>query len=471
MKKLKVGFVAGFMEGFSDERLKLFSTYEQGLEKLSKGLNFELLSYKEIVTTVEQACNVRDDLDKNEVDFVLLFHPSYILGTLVYEILKARAPIGLWAIEELRDTGPMPLAAMVSLQQNCSMAVHNFLGEPKKFKWFFGDINGKYFKERFEITMKSLGAVKNLKNTRVAQIGKLADGHINHMVNEREIFAKLKVDVFRDYEIEDIIKLSKEVSESEVKKDMKFLKSSCTISRVAEEKVETSVRMYLAVKNLCQKENYDSVAFSCWPKLMPNMEMVGCLVNSRLNSAGIVAGCEADVLSTVSMLVLRYITQDIVALMDLSRFDDTDDSLMLWHCGSAPIEMANDRGVILEKHYFADYAESVKNCGPITDIIFKEGDVTVFRLVKESGHFYYFTGRFFDEDKPSFHGSRGWVNDLKLYNEPIKSMDLANTLLVNGLPHHFPMVMGHIGKYLEEFAYWLDLKKIIRKDYQDYLYI
>jgi len=237
MKKLKVGFVAGFMEGFSDERLKLFSSYGQELEKLSKGLNFELTSYKEIVTTVEQAGNVRDDLDKNEIDFILLFHPSYILGTLVYEILKARAPVGLWAIEELRDTGPMPLASIVSLQQNCSMAVHNFLGEPKKFKWFFGDINGKYFKERFKITMKSLGAVKNLKNTRVAQIGKLADGHINHMVNEREIFANLKVDVLRDYEIEDIIKLSKEVSESEVKNDMELLKSfpvgpnSCPIWR------------------------------------------------------------------------------------------------------------------------------------------------------------------------------------------------------------------------------------------------
>jgi hypothetical protein len=156
MKKLKVGFVAGFMEGFSDERLKLFSTYEQELKKLSKKLNFELISYKEIVITVDQAINIREDLDKKGIDFVLLFHPSYVLGTLVYEILKARASVGLWAIEELRDTGPMPLASMVSLQQNCSMAVHNFLGEPKKFKWFFGDIKGKYFKERFEITMKSL---------------------------------------------------------------------------------------------------------------------------------------------------------------------------------------------------------------------------------------------------------------------------------------------------------------------------
>ena len=87
------------------------------------------------------------------------------------------------------------------------------------------------------------------------------------MVNEREIYANLKVDVSRDYEVEDILKLSKEVPENEVAKDMKYIKSSCTISRVSEEKVETSVRIYLAVKKLCEKEKYDSVAFSCWPKL------------------------------------------------------------------------------------------------------------------------------------------------------------------------------------------------------------
>ena len=74
--------------------------------------------------------------------------------------------------------------------------------------------------------------------------------------------------------------------------------------------------------------NYDSAAFPCWQKLMPNMEMAGCLANPRFNSAGIVAGCEADVLFTVSMLILRYITKDVVALMNFSRFDGTDDSLM-----------------------------------------------------------------------------------------------------------------------------------------------
>ncbi len=150
MKKLKVAFVAGFMEGFSEEKLELFTEYQKEMEKMAKRMDFELINYTEVIKEVPQAIAAREDMDAKEVDFVLLFHPSYILGTLVYEILKTRAHIGLWAIEELRDVGPMPLAAMVSLEQNASMVGHNFLGKPKKFKWFFGEIDGKYetlFKE------------------------------------------------------------------------------------------------------------------------------------------------------------------------------------------------------------------------------------------------------------------------------------------------------------------------------------
>jgi len=471
MKKLKVGFAAGFMEGFSEEKLKDFTVYQKKLASLSKDLNFELITYKDIVITVPQAVEARIFMEKNQVDFLLLFHPSYIHGDLVYEILKVDAPVGLWAIEELRDTGPMPLAAMVSLEQNCSIAVHNFLKEKKKFKWFFGDIEGKYFKERFKITMKALGAVKNLKNARIGQIGKLADGHINHKVDTRQVYANLGVDVIRDYEVEDILELADKIPLDEVEKEMAGVEDSCTIGKASREKVLDSVKMYLAVKEICQKEDYSGIAFSCWPKLMPKKEMVSCFVNSKLNSDGIVTGCEADALSTISMLILKYLTGNITAVMDLSRFDEDDNSLMLWHCGSAPLEMANKKGLTLDKHYFAEYSESVANCAPITDLVFREGDVTVFRLLKESGHFYYFTGKFFDQDKPSFNGSRGWVNELKLYGEPINTMDLANTMLSNGLAHHFPMVMENAGKYLEEFAYWTGLKKIKRLDYRDYLYV
>ncbi len=471
MDKLKVGFLAGFMEGFSTKGLELFKSYQINLKKMAEDYDFELYCFDTIMQNYEQSVNIRKEIDSKNIDFVLLFHPSYIVGDFVYEIMKSRAYFGLWAIEELSEEGPMPLASLVNLEQNSGISKHNFLGNPKKTKWFFGDINGKFFKPRFDITIKALKVLKSLKNSRVAQIGKLADGHINHMVNTREIYKNLGVDVIRDYEVEDVWNLSERIPSELVNKKVNEILSKCKVQRVANEKIVESVKMYLAIKKICSENNYSAVAFSCWPKLMPVKEMTGCLINSLLNSDGITAGCEADVLGTVSMLILKLLTDDVVAIMDLPKFDESDNSLLLWHCGSAPFEMANSRGVICEKHYFADYAESAKNCGPITDLIFKESNVTIFRVVGEGDYFYYVTGKFFNSNKKSFHGSRGWVNNLHFYQEPIKAWDLANTLLVNGLPHHFPIVLKNVGFYLEELAYWADLKKIKKFEYKDFLYV
>ena len=471
MAKLKVGFVAGFMVGFSTEGLKTFEKNQTELSKLASDMDFELVNIRTIISSMAQAEAVRKELDDKNVDFCLLFHPSYIIGDFIFEIMKARANFGLWAIDELREEGPMPLASLVNLSQNAGIAKNNFPGNPKKIKWFFGQIDSKYFKPRFEITIKALKAIKSLENARVAQIGKLADGHINHMVDPKAIYKNLKVNVSRDYEVEDIMALGEKISFEEVESEYKKLIGTVKIGRASEEKIRYSVQMFLAINKVVRENNYSAVAFSCWPKLMPKKEMVGCLVNSMLNSIGIPGGCEADVLSTISMMVLSSLTKKPVATMDLPKFDEKDESLLLWHCGSAPKEMANSRGCICDRHYFAEYDESIKNCAPITDIIFKKSDVTVFRFVNDGEGFYYFTGKFFDEDKKAFNGSRGWVGDLKFYQEPIKVMDLANTMILNGLPHHYPMVMENIGIYLEEIGYWLGLSKTRKMPYTDYLYI
>ncbi|MHB8279334.1 MAG: hypothetical protein ACYDIA_17020 [Candidatus Humimicrobiaceae bacterium] len=471
MRKLKVGFVSGFMVGFSDEGLKDFEKNKIELIKKSKELDFELYASDIIITDLKKATEVRRFLEEKQVDFVLLFHPSYIIGDYVFELMKFNVPFGLWAIEEIRDEGPMPCCSMVNVSQNAGIATNNFKDLPRKYKWFFGKIENRFFIDRFEITIKALKAINILKGAKVAQIGKLADGHINHMVDPRLIYKNLKVDVSREYEVEDIISLGEKMSEDLVNNELDALLKNCKVSRVGMDKIKDSVKLFLAIKKISEENDYSAVAFSCWPKLMPLKEMTGCLTNSMLNSIGIPAGCEGDILSTISMLVLKTLTDKPVALMDLAKFDFEDNSLLLWHCGSAPIEMANKRGCICEKHYFADYDEKIKNCGPTTDIIFKKGDVSVFRFFGEGDKFYYFTGEFFNESKKSFSGSRGWVNELKFFNEPVSSLDLANTFLMNGLPHHYPMVLQNVSDYIEEMGYWLGLKRAKKIIYRDYLYI
>ena len=472
MKKLNIGFAAGFMDGFSTVGLEMFSGYQKKLDKMAGKFVFEVLHFTKPMLTVQDARRIRNELDTEQVDFLLLFIPAYIIGDQVYEVMKAHADVGLWAIEEPRDEGPMPLASFVNLSQNASIARNYFKGQGKKVKWFFGPIDGPLFRPRFEITVKALSAKKNLRDARGAQIGKLADGHINHYNDVRDIYRSVGVDVSRDYEVEDIIAMGAEMPEDLVADELETLNSQTTSTRIGKDKIELSVRMYCAIRNLCEAQEYDAVAFSCWPKLMPLKGMSGCLVNAMLNNAGIVAGCEADVLSTVSMLALHYLSGSTTVLMDMSRFDMQDNTLMMWHCGTSPFDMADGRGVQLDRHYFADYTkdERLKDAGPITDVVFKPSDVTVFRLIGEADSFYYFTGKIVGDAKKTFAGSRGWVSDLKLYDEPIEVLDLINTMLVQGLPHHYPMVLKNTGGLIEELAFWLGLQKIPVVPYRDYMY-
>jgi hypothetical protein len=471
MKKLKIGFAAGFMDGFSKAGLDTFASYATELAKLGTKMGFDLVHWPKAMMTVADARGIREEFDAKGVDFVLLFHPAYIIGDNVYELMKCRAHLGLWAIEEPREEGPMPLASFVNLCQNMGIAHQMFKGGPRKVKWFFGSLDGPLFAPRFEITVKALLAVKNLRDARVAQIGKLADGHINHTLDNRDIYARLGVDVNRDYEVEDIMGMAEAMPDREAVAELEKIDKSCARQRISDEKIRFSVKMALAVRRLAERNDWSAVAFSCWPKLMPKKGMSGCLVNAILGNGMLPGGCEADVGGTVSMLVLKLLSDQTTVLMDLPRFDTADDSLMIWHCGTSPFDMANSRGVLLERHYFADYSDDpgLKDCGPIVDVVFKPGDMTVFRITGEADSFYYFTGTFVDDGKKTYNGSRGWVKDLKLYREPIKVLDLMNTIMTRAWAHHYPMVLKDVSAYLEEFAWWLDLKRVKKELYREFL--
>jgi L-fucose isomerase-like protein len=471
MKKLKIGFAAGFMEGFSRAGLDTFAAYAKELETLGSRMSFEVVHYTRAVTTVGEARAVREDMEAKGVDFLLLFHPAYIIGDNVYELMKTRAAIGLWAIEEPREDGPMPLASFVNLCQNMGIAHQMFKGSPRKVKWFFGPIDGPLFLPRFEITVRALFAVKNLRNARVAQIGKLMDGHINHSLDNRDISAHLGIDLNRDYEIEDVVAMADRMSDREAAAEMDRINGSGAKHAMGEAKILYAVKMGVAVKKLAEDNGWSAVAFSCAPKLIALKGTIGCLVNSILNDALIPGGCEADVGGTVSMLVLKLLSDQSTVLMDLPRFDVTDNSLMIWHCGTAPLDMAGRTGIVLEKHYMAENSNDpiLKDLGPVVNVSFTPGEMTVFRITGEADSFYYFTGRFVDDGKKTYNGSRGWVKDLKLYREPVKVIDLMNTVMTRAWAHHFPMVMRDVSAYLEELAWWLDLKRVKKEEYRDYL--
>ncbi len=468
---LKIAIVAGSMPYFSSEGGKIYKEACSGLKQLAETMNFDLNVYPDLILTEKKAAEVRKEIDSKDIDFLLIFHPTYISGDIIFELMKTRAQLGLWAAREPTSEGPLPLASFVCLNQNTSIAGHFFKENKKKFKWFIGKAGDWDFREGFEVTVRVLNAVKQLKELRIAQLGPIAEGFRNMYYDERDLYRILGVDVIRDLGIEDVIRASEEIDEDEVRIEYDRVKGSFASVTAPEDKIMDSVRYYLSLRNICRDRNIKAVAFDCATKLAPLKAMTGCLVNSLLNSSGIVTGCEGDMVSTISSYILRLLSGKPTLVSDMAAYDEKDQSVLMWHCGSAPMELADDNGVTCRNVYRSEFARGtdLEDLGPITSLIYKSGPVTVFRLTGEADSFYYFTGSMF-EGKKSWYGNRGWVKDLKFYKEPIAVKDLINTILVNSIQHHYPMVLEDVGDYLEELTYWLDLEKLPEKKWQRYLY-
>jgi L-fucose isomerase-like protein len=193
---------------------------------------------------------------------------------------------------------------------------------------------------------------------------------------------------------------------------------------------------------------------------------------SRLNEAGIVAPCEGDVPGTINMLALKAMSGQKATINDLVAFDEDDVSINMWHCGVAPKSCANKNGVCWDEHFNIGSYENGKwnGKGTIAGLTFKPGKITIFRMDSSFDNLFIMTGDVM-KDKKTYYGSSGWINNLKVNGRRISLLDLMNTILVNRIDHHYPMVYGDLTNELIEFANWLGLNILDIIPYKPYMQI
>lgn len=92
-----------------------------------------------------------------------------------------------------------------------------------------------------------------------------------------------------------------------------------------------AARIYLGLRNLVDTYHLDAVTVKCFD-LLPILQNSGCYALARLNEEGIPAGCEADVLSTVGMLLMRELTGQPSFMANPSLIDQDRGVITFAHC-------------------------------------------------------------------------------------------------------------------------------------------
>jgi L-fucose isomerase-like protein len=151
--------------------------------------------------------------------------------------------------------------------------------------------------------------------------------------------------------------------------------------------------------------------------------------------------CEADVYGAATQLLLQAASDQPVFLVDLVDLDPSDDTGVVWHCGQAPISMADPDAVARATIH------TNRKMPLLFEFPLKPGPVTFVRLSQARGQqsLIIARGEMLKRDM-AFTGTSGVVQ----FERPAR--DMLARVIDSGLEHHMALAYGdHVGA-LESFA-------------------
>lgn len=486
--RIKVGLVGTSQLSFPGPKEKTYAKIVEQMKKNAEEMQFDLVVWEKQVIVEADAKEAVAKMESERVDLMLVLNVSYSAGFLVPIFYRIKnAAVGIWSIPE-PTKGPVMFNSFCS--NNMYQGINSkYLRDYKiKSKWFYGMADDERFRKRLSVTVKALQAIKKLKSSRVALIGGFAPGFYDLYFDERSVYSKLDgIYINRLHEYDEVIKRAEKITDNDMREYIKELDKvpNADMSKYSDVLKESglkmannsfalrpfSVKMYLAYKQLVEEFGYDAIAISCWPKFQDDYKYSVCSTIGMLNDDKIVAACEGDLMSAISMIALQEMSNESTTLMDFSAFDEEDDSILLWHCGPASKKFCQKNGYRIS-HNFSGMAHEeglVLGTGIVRDMEFDAGKASVFRFSGDMESYINLTGDFIGDVKESNCGSRGWFKNLKLNGKDIGALDFTNTILSGGFEHHYPVAWGDLGDEIAEMNKWLGIKPIGRINYENYL--
>ncbi|NLF77222.1 MAG: fucose isomerase, partial [Chloroflexi bacterium] len=203
---------------------------------------------------------------------------------------------------------------------------------------------------------------------------------------------------------------------------------------------------YVTLRAFAAEERLAGFAVRCWPEFFTRLGCAACGSSSLLTGEMVPASCEADVNGAVTLLILQWLSGEPAFDSDIVSFDREANSAVFWHCGKAPLAMADPaarpRATI----------HSNRQLPLLMEFPLKPGRVTLARLSETTGSYRLVIGGGEVLRAPvSFSGTSGVVR----FDSP--AQDVLDTLLSEGLEHHLALTYGDHRPALEALAHMLDI--------------
>ncbi|NDV64860.1 fucose isomerase [Bacteroides sp. 224] len=294
---------------------------------------------------------------------------------------------------------------------------------------------------RIQALSKNFQAERSLAKKRVGVIGTPSSWLISSNVDY--LLAKRRWGVqYIDISLENVQERFAQISDDEVGEAcVVFTNKALACREGSPEDLIKAMRLYRAIKQICTEENLDAITLSCF-KLMDLTETTGCLALSLLNDEGILAGCEGDLQSIFTLLVIQALTGKTGFMANPSMINSKTNEVIFAHC---TIGVKQAEQYIIRNHFESETGIAIQGILPT-------GVVTIVKCGGESLDEYYLASGMLTENTNYINMCRTQVR-IKLNNS-------AGYYLKNPLGNHHIVIQGDCVDILNDFFHANSCKRI-----------
>lgn len=403
------------------------------------GLPITLEGQTELVTDLNSAQSIALSLTDNPPDLLLIFQATFADSTMISALIeKTDAPLLLWAVPEEHTGGRLRLNSFCGI----NLAAHAMTRTGHRYETIFTPPGDPKAQEKI-LTLAVAGRARNaLRNTRLGRVGENPEGFETCLFDSDNIQQLFGLEVEQLELARDVFPLAQKIDTSQVSDIQSQVSQKVTgIDELDPEATRGTLSVYAALGQIAEQKEINGFAVRCWPEFFTELGCAACGAMSMLSDEMIPCSCEADVNGTITQMILQSISGEPAFGTDIVSVDDERDAIVIWHCGLAPLSMADPqkpRGVTVHSN---------RKLPLLFEFTLKPGAVTIARLTESSGEYRLVIGRGETLSGPkSFSGTSGLLR----FDRPAR--EVLDFILAEGLEHHIAITYGDHADVLAAYA-------------------
>lgn len=402
---------------------------------------FDVVCFKESVTDFDSAVKAGKYIASSDVAGAIVFLSSWVECDVLMAAVREveNLPLCLQSFPmflfrgSLESTGSYVSYAMIK-------GVFDRVGY--SYKGVLGETESEEVRKQISDFCFAASAASRLKRSRIGLVGytsmSIYTGTFDHIFMRSKIGPEIKqIDSYT------LINLAESMG---LKAKQKVIEEYQKVARIHEEVSQEfllkSAGIYLALQELV-KDDLDAINVKCQYEFSKEYKMVPCVPLSLLADKGVVASCEGDILNTVSMLILYYLTGQTVTYGDC--MNHIGNVVKLSSCGFLPFSLG-EKGTQLIRNFMPHPGFT----GIQSSFTMPPGQVTVMRLIEDlcDYHILCFTGT-------------GLKTELRQGYMPAIDVMLdgdVNELVKQYSGQHYAICYGNCADKIEDLARILKIK-------------